>query len=216
MREKELQRNGFDAQSIPGKGEEIIRSVIPKAHKISIIAHHFQKIMEALELDLENPGLRDTPARVAKMYVEEAFIGLDPDKFPKISLFENTYNYNDMIIVRDIGLYSYCEHHFVPFYGVAHIAYLPAKNVIGLSKLNRVVEFLASKPQIQEKLTMEIANILTDLMETEHIAVIMEATHLCVASRGVRDTQSKTRTTTYRGKFTEKEVRENFLLSIGN
>lgn len=216
MIKKELQKNGFDSQSMPNKGEQMIRSIIPKDDKIRIIAHHFQKIMEALELDLENPSLRDTPGRVAKMYVEEAFIGLNPDKFPKISLFDNSYNYDEMIVVRDISLYSYCEHHFIPFFGVVHIAYLPSKNVIGLSKLNRVVEFLASKPQIQEKLTMEIANTLSDLLETEDIAVVVEATHLCVASRGIRDTQSNTKTASYRGKFTEKKLRANFLLSIKN
>lgn len=216
MKKKELQSNGVGSQSMPTKGQHLKRSIIPEADKIRIISHHFQKIMEVLELDLDNPSLRDTPARVAKMYVEEAFIGLNPDKFPKISLFNNTYNYDEMVVVRDISLYSYCEHHFLPFFGVVHIAYQPTINVIGLSKLNRVVEFLAGKPQIQEKLTMEIANTLRYLLETEDIAVLVEATHLCVASRGIRDTQSKTRTATYRGKFTEKEVRENFLLSIGN
>ncbi len=209
-----MERNGHNAQVMSFPGASMRASTDPKAHKLQRISHHFRQIMEALGLDLQDPSLRDTPDRVAKMYLEEVFKGLDPGNFPKISLFENTYGYKEMILVRDISLYSYCEHHFVPFFGEVHVAYLPHTNVIGLSKLNRVVDFLASKPQIQEKLTTEIANTLCSLLGTRHVAVMVEATHLCVASRGIKDTSSRTKTAIYQGAFKKKRLQENFLRAL--
>jgi GTP cyclohydrolase I len=206
-----------------GQVSEIIRSkstALPGV-KTSVeskkreIAHHFSKIMLVLGLDLDNPSLQDTPNRVAHMYVEEVFKGLNPGKFPKISLFDNPLEQREMILVRDIRLYSYCEHHFVPFFGQVHIAYLPKKKVIGLSKINRIVEYISSKPQIQERLTSELAEVLGRLLETRHLAIVVEATHLCVASRGIKDDRSRTKTQLFLGKFKKRKLRDAFLLSIG-
>ncbi len=182
--------------------------------KITAITFHFQKIMEALELDLNDPSLKDTPKRVAKMYVNEAFKGLDNANFPAISLFDNEYLYDEMISVNDITLYSYCEHHFVPFMGKVHVAYFPNKKVIGLSKINRLVEFISKKPQVQEKLTVEIANTLSAVLDTQDVAVYVEANHLCVASRGIKDTKSITKTGIYLGKFEKQKVRKEFFNSF--
>lgn len=182
--------------------------------KIEQISFHFKKIMQVLNLDLNDPSLKDTPNRVAKMYVDEVFKGLNKDNFPKISLFNNDYSYDEMIIVNDITLFSYCEHHFVPFIGKVHVAYYPNKKVIGLSKINRVIDFISKKPQVQERLTVEIAYTLSELLETEHVAVYIEAKHLCVASRGVKDTNSLTKTGYYLGKFKSKEVKREFFESF--
>lgn len=182
--------------------------------KIEQITFHFKKIMQVLKLDLTDPSLKDTPERVAKMYIDEVFKGLNKDNFPKISLFENDYTYDEMIIVNDITLFSYCEHHFVPFMGKVHIGYYPSKKVIGLSKINRVIEFLSKKPQVQERLTVEIASTLSDLLKTEHIAVYIEANHLCVASRGVKDTNSLTKTGCYLGKFKDQNIKREFFKSF--
>lgn len=178
------------------------------------IAHHFGKIMEVLGLDLKDASLKDTPKRVAKMYLEELFVGLDPSQFPDISFFDNEYSFDEMVIVNDITLYSYCEHHFVPFIGKVNVAYFPNKKVIGLSKINRVVEYISKKPQVQEKLTVEIAQTLSRLLETKDVAVYVQANHLCVASRGVKDYNSYTKTGTYLGKFKSKKVKNEFMSSF--
>lgn len=183
--------------------------------KIESIQYHFTKIMEALGLDLDDPSLKKTPERVAKMYVHEVFRGLDRKNFPKTSFFDNTSNYNDMMMVDNISMYSYCEHHFVPFFGKVAVAYIPKDRVIGLSKINRIVQFIASKPQIQEKLTVEIGQKLSELLKTEDIAVFIEATHLCVASRGVRDEKSVTKTNFFGGKFLKEKMKNRFLNGIG-
>lgn len=181
-----------------------------REEKIEQITFHFGKIMEALNLNLEDPSLKDTPKRVAKMYVNEAFKGLEQEGFPKISLFENDYRYDEMIIINNITLFSYCEHHFVPFMGKVHVAYYPNKKVIGLSKINRLIDFISKKPQVQERLTVEIARTLSKLLETEDVAVYIEANHLCVASRGIKDTNSCTKTGFYLGKFKNEAVRKEF------
>ncbi|MCK0159100.1 GTP cyclohydrolase I FolE [Allomuricauda sp. F6463D] len=178
------------------------------------IAHHFGKIMEVLGLDLNDPSLKGTPKRVAKMYLEELFVGLDASQFPDVSFFDNNYGFDEMVIVNDITLYSYCEHHFVPFIGKVNVAYFPNKKVIGLSKINRVVEFISKKPQVQEKLTVEIAQTLAELLETKDVAVYVQADHLCVASRGIKDYNSYTKTGTYLGKFKSKKVRNEFMCSF--
>lgn len=155
--------------------------------KIELIQKHFKEIMQILGLDLTDESLKDTPARVAKMYVNETFAGLNPENQPKATLFENNYQYKEMLVEKNIGFYSTCEHHFVPIFGKAHVAYISEGNVIGLSKLNRIVNFFAKRPQVQERMTIQIANHLKEVLKTENVAVIMEAKHLCVASRGIKD-----------------------------
>ena len=165
------------------------------------IADLFKGIMDVLGLDLSDDSLKGTPKRVAKMYVEEIFSGLNPENKPKISLFENKYRYNQMLVEKDITFYSNCEHHFVPIIGKAHIAYVSSGKVIGLSKLNRIVQYYAKRPQVQERLTNQIAEDLKLILDTEDIAVIVDAKHLCVSSRGVKDNTSTTITSYYSGIF---------------
>ena len=184
--------------------------------KISEIEYHFTKIMHALGLDLTDDSLKNTPKRVAKMYVKELFSGLNPENKPEISLFENKYNYENMLIEKNITVYSNCEHHFVPIIGVAHVAYMPHKEVIGLSKLNRIVQYYAKRPQVQERLTAQVADALKEILHHDDVAVYIEADHLCVASRGINDTNSETVTAVYSGQFKNKDVKDTFLLGIGN
>ena len=165
------------------------------------IADLFKGIMDVLGLDLSDDSLKGTPKRVAKMYVEEIFSGLNPENKPKISLFENKYRYNQMLVEKDITFYSNCEHHFVPIIGKAHIAYVSSGKVIGLSKLNRIVQYYAKRPQVQERLTNQIAEDLKLILDTEDVAVIVDAKHLCVSSRGVKDNTSTTITSYYSGIF---------------
>lgn len=182
--------------------------------KIKKIEHHFNQIMQTLGLNLFDDSLGGTPKRVAKMYVQEIFGGLNPKKKPEISLFENKYNYNRMLVEKDITLYSTCEHHFLPIIGKVHVGYFPAKNVIGLSKINRLVEYYAKRPQVQERLTIQIAEGLKEALDIEDIAVMIEADHLCVASRGIKDTKSATITDYFSGKFENDEVRNKFIAYI--
>lgn len=179
--------------------------------KISEIEYHFKKIMEALGLDLTDDSLVKTPNRVAKMYVNEIFSGLNTANRPEISLFENKYNYNNMLLEKDITLYSNCEHHFVPIIGKVHIAYFPDTKVIGLSKLNRIVQYYAKRPQVQERLTNQIADALKEILGHNDVAVMIEADHLCVSSRGIHDTNSNTTTFVYSGKFEEQSIKDEFL-----
>lgn len=165
------------------------------------IAFHFTEIMDTLGLDLNDDSLQGTPERVAKMYVEEIFSGLDPKNKPRVALFDNKYQYNQMLVEKNITFYSNCEHHFVPIIGKAHIAYISSGKVIGLSKLNRIVQYYAKRPQVQERLTNQIAIELQDALQTEDVAVIIDAKHLCVSSRGIKDETSATVTSFYGGKF---------------
>lgn len=183
--------------------------------KIEKIAEHFQAIMQTLGLDLTDDSLRDTPHRVAKMYVKEIFSGLNPDNKPKVSQFNNSYNYNEMLIEKNITLHSYCEHHFVPILGVAHVAYISSGKVVGLSKLNRIVRHFAKRPQVQERLTIQIANELKEVLQTEDVAVVIDAEHLCVKTRGIEDQTSSTVTSSYNGKFKEMATRNEFLRLCG-
>lgn len=184
--------------------------------KIDGIEEHFRHIMDLLGLDLTDDSLKGTPRRVAKMYVNEWFRGLDPENRPEVRLFDNRYDYHRMLVERDITLFSCCEHHFVPIIGKAHVAYLPAGNVVGLSKLNRVVQYYARRPQVQERLTRQIAEELKQALHTDDVAVLIEADHLCVMSRGVNDTSSSTITAEYGGAFGEDEkLRSEFLRLIG-
>lgn len=184
--------------------------------KIELIAKHFKEIMHILGLDLNDDSLKGTPERVAKMYVNEIFRGLNPDNRPETRLFENKFKFNELLVEKDISFYSNCEHHFVPFFGKAHVAYIPSGKVVGLSKINRIVQYYASRPQVQERLTVQIANDLKEALGTESVAIIIEAKHLCVASRGVKDDSSTTTTSHYSGKFNDDHLRNEFLTLVGN
>ena len=184
---------------------------LSEEEKMARIQEHFTGIMETLGLDLNDDSLKGTPERVARMYVKEIFSGLDPANKPKIALFENRYQYNQMLVEKDITFYSNCEHHFVPIYGKAHLAYISNGTVIGLSKLNRIVQYFAKRPQVQERFTMQIARELQRVLRTEDVAVIINARHMCVSSRGVQDADSATVTSFYGGKFQKDAARQEFL-----
>ncbi|NML64725.1 GTP cyclohydrolase I FolE [Hymenobacter sp. RP-2-7] len=188
----------------------------PDEEKIAAISKHFRAIMLELGLDLDDDSLAGTPHRVAKMFVQEWFKGLNPAHRPEVRLFENRYQYQQLLVERDITVFSACEHHFVPIVGKAHVAYLPGQHVVGLSKLNRVVQYYARRPQVQERLTRQIAEHLRLSLGTPDVAVYIEADHLCVMSRGVNDTSSSTITSDYSGKFLEdNQLRNEFLRQIG-
>lgn len=178
------------------------------------IAFHFAIIMETLGLDLNDDSLQGTPKRVAKMYVDEIFNGLNPKNKPKVALFDNKFEYNEMVVEKNISFYSNCEHHFVPIIGKAHVAYKSNGKVIGLSKLNRIVQYYAKRPQVQERLTNQIANELKQILGTEDVAVIIDAKHLCVSSRGVKDDTSSTYTSFYGGDFKNEEVKRELFTAI--
>ncbi|MEP2770581.1 MAG: GTP cyclohydrolase I FolE [Fulvivirga sp.] len=179
--------------------------------KVEKIEEHFKSIMDILGLDLNDDSLKGTPHRVAKMYVKEVFSGLNPKNKPAARLFENKYKYSEMLVEKDITFYSHCEHHFVPIYGKAHVAYISSGKVIGLSKINRIVQYFSRRPQVQERLTVQIGNELKKALDTDDVAVVVDATHMCVASRGVGDTNSKTGTAYFGGKFQEDQTKNEFL-----
>ncbi|PQJ23283.1 GTP cyclohydrolase I FolE [Tenacibaculum sp. SG-28] len=209
--------NGFSIEEVgddhlytgietPMKKDAFLMSNEEKKEKIASL---FSQIMDVMGLDLNDDSLKGTPKRVAKMYIDEIFSGLNPENKPKIALFDNKYQYNQMLVEKDIQFYSNCEHHFVPIIGKAHVAYISSGKVIGLSKLNRIVQYYAKRPQVQERLTNQIARDLQTILETENVAVIIEAKHLCVSSRGVKDDSSSTITCFYGGEFNTKEkIRE--------
>jgi len=183
--------------------------------KIELIEKHFGEIMNILGLDMNDDSLKDTPRRVAKMFINETFKGLNPANKPNITLFDNKYNYKQMVIEKDVSFYSNCEHHFVPFYGKAHIGYISSGKVVGLSKLNRIVDYYSKRPQVQERLTIQIANEIMEALQTEDVAVVMEAKHLCVSSRGIKDDTSLTTTSALFGKFLDADTRSEFIKLIG-
>ncbi|MBK8580272.1 MAG: GTP cyclohydrolase I FolE [Flavobacteriales bacterium] len=207
--------NGNAAATLPETNVTLHLHTVPKLisddERMAVIQQHFGKIMETLGLDLSDDSLRDTPQRVAKMFVKEIFSGLDERNFPTITTFANTYGYSEMLVEKDITLHSFCEHHFLPIIGKAHVAYFPGEKVVGLSKLNRLVGYYAKRPQVQERLTMQIAQGMQDALGTEDVAVYIEADHQCVAARGVEDTKSSTITSYYGGRFREKEERQAFV-----
>lgn len=182
--------------------------------KMAIIEEHFKVIMETLGLDLNDDSLQGTPRRVAKMFVREIFSGLNPVNKPSISLFENKYRYRQMLVERNITVKSFCEHHFLPITGSAHVAYFSSGQVIGLSKLNRIVEYFSRRPQVQERLTIQIAEELKKVLNTEDVAVYIDAKHMCVELRGAEHEHCSTVTTEYSGKFLDESVRAEFLQSI--
>ncbi len=179
--------------------------------KIDIIQEKFAEIMKTLGLDLTDDSLKATPKRVAKMYVKELFGGLNPDRLPKNSTFENKYKYAEMLVEKDITVYSTCEHHFLPIVGKAHIAYISSGKVIGLSKMNRIVDYYSKRPQVQERLTMQVVKHLQEYLETKDVACVIDAKHLCVNSRGIKDIQSSTVTAEFGGQFANAEVKKEFL-----
>lgn len=183
--------------------------------KIELIAKHFKEIMQILGLDLNDDSLKGTPLRVAKMYVNEIFSGLDPKNMPEARLFENRYQYNQMLVERDITFHSCCEHHFVPIIGKAHVGYISSGKVIGLSKINRIVQHFAKRPQVQERMTVQIADALKEALQTEDVAVVVDAAHLCVQMRGIQDVNSRTVTSQFLGKFSQESTRQEFLKYIG-
>lgn len=188
--------------------------LVPDDQKIALIAEKFKDIMDIMGMDLTDDSLKGTPLRVAKMYINEIFSGLNPANKPEITLFENKYKYQQMLIERDIVFYSCCEHHFQPFFGKAHVAYISTGKVIGLSKLNRIVQYYAQRPQVQERLTKQIAKEIATVLETDDVAVKLEAAHLCVSSRGIKDTHSSTVTVDYLGKFASDPQKRNEFLSL--
>ena len=184
--------------------------------KVEMIEADFRHIMETLGLDLTDDSLKGTPKRVAKMFVKEIFGGLLPERKPGMSTFENKYNYNQMLVEKDIVVYSTCEHHFLPIVGRAHVGYISKGKVIGLSKMNRIVEYYAKRPQVQERLTMQIVKAMQDALGTDDVACIIDAKHLCVNSRGIKDIESSTVTAEYGGAFKDNEqLRKEFIAYIG-
>ena len=182
--------------------------------KIEKLAHHFREILSTLGLDTASPNIQDTPMRIASMYVKEFFWGLDEKKRPKYTLFPNTERYNGMLLQKSISFVSCCEHHFVPIKGIAHVAYLPQNHLIGLSKINRMVHFFARRPQLQERLTKQIAEELQSVLQNEDVAIAVEAAHTCVSARGVSDQNSRTQTSYFGGAFQKEHWKKQFLQAI--
>ena len=181
------------------------------SEKIDIIKDDVRHILETLGLDLTDDSLSGTPNRVAKMFVNEIFGGLDPKKKPKASTFDNKYKYGEMLVEKNITVYSTCEHHLLPIVGRAHIAYISNGTVVGLSKMNRVVDYYAKRPQVQERLTIQVVKALQEVLNTDDVACVIDAKHLCVNSRGIRDIESSTVTSEFGGKFKEESTRREFL-----
>jgi GTP cyclohydrolase I len=202
-----------ECTATPLQGEPFELSDDEKIEKIGSL---FAEIMDVLGLNLSDDNLKETPQRVAKMFVKENFSGLNPENKPHISLFENEYGYHNMLVEKDITLYSNCEHHFVPIIGKVHVAYIPHDKIMGLSKINRLVQFYAKRPQVQERLTMQIADGMKEILHHEDVAVKIEADHLCVASRGIKDTESATVTEVYSGRFEDEEMQQKFLSHINS
>ena len=179
--------------------------------KIASIKEDVNRILHTLGMDLTDDSLKGTPQRVAKMFVNEIFAGLHPDRKPKASVFENKYKYGEMLVEKNITVYSTCEHHLLPIVGRAHVAYISNGTVVGLSKMNRIVDYFAKRPQVQERMTMQIVKELQEVLGTEDVACVVDAKHLCVNSRGIRDIESSTVTSEFGGKFKENATRREFL-----
>jgi GTP cyclohydrolase I len=185
--------------------------VLEDGEKIERIQRNIRDIMLTLGLDLDDDSLKGTPNRVAKMFVNEIFSGLHPERKPKSSTFKNKYKYGEMLVEKNITLYSTCEHHLLPIVGKAHVAYISNGTVVGLSKMNRIVDYFAKRPQVQERMNIQIVKELQNVLGTEDVACVIDAKHLCVNSRGIRDVDSSTVTAEYGGKFKEEATRREFL-----
>jgi GTP cyclohydrolase I len=213
----ESQLDEFDSLGDDHIGSSINTPLRPDAfalsnnEKIEIIRDDVRHIMETLGLDLKDDSLNGTPNRVAKMFVNEIFGGLNPKKKPSASTFENKYKYGEMLVEKNITVYSTCEHHLLPIVGKAHVAYISNGTVVGLSKMNRIVDYFAKRPQVQERLTIQIVKELQYVLNTKDVACVIDAKHLCVNSRGIKDVESSTVTSEFGGKFKEKEARREFL-----
>jgi len=228
MRQKEISLNiqpikpideEFDDDHVLSSWETPVRTdafALSDDQKVEKIEGHFREIMTILGLDLNDDSLSGTPRRVAKMYVKEVFSGLNPKNRPHARLFDNKYNYNQMLVEKDITFYSHCEHHFVPIYGKAHVAYFSSGKVIGLSKINRIVQYYSKRPQVQERLTVQIGKEIERALNTKDVGVVVDANHMCVASRGVGDTNSKTGTAYFTGKFLDENIKREFLNYINS
>jgi GTP cyclohydrolase I len=184
---------------------------VPDKEKISFIQEKVYEILDILGMDLTDDSLRGTPRRVAKMFVNEIFSGLNPNNRPEMSTFENKYNYGEMLVEKNITLYSTCEHHLLPIVGLAHVAYISNGNVVGLSKINRIVKYYAERPQVQERLTIQIVRDLQKVLNTDDVACVIDAKHLCVNSRGIKDINSSTVTSEFGGKFKKDKFKREFL-----
>lgn len=215
-------KNGMSKEEIEDRGEDHVGSSaktplradafdITDAEKINRIEENVRQILETLGMDLTDDSLQGTPKRVAKSFVNELFAGLNPINKPHLSTFENNYKYGEMLVEKNIVVYSTCEHHLLPIVGKAHIAYISSGRVIGLSKMNRIVDHFAKRPQVQERLTMQVVQALQEALGTQDVACVIDAKHLCVNSRGVRDIESSTVTSEFGGKFKEKDTRREFL-----
>ncbi|MDC6352404.1 GTP cyclohydrolase I FolE [Zeaxanthinibacter sp. PT1] len=210
--EEQLESMGDDHES--STGETPLRKdafELSDEEKISKIQENVRQIMDTLGLDLTDDSLRGTPLRVAKMYVQEVFGGLHPKRKPKASTFENKYKYGEMLVEKNITVYSTCEHHLLPIVGKAHIAYISNGTVVGLSKMNRIVDYYAKRPQVQERMNKQVVKALQEVLGTEDVACVIDAKHLCVNSRGIRDVECSTVTAEYGGKFKEDATRREFL-----
>lgn len=179
--------------------------------KIAKIQESVKDILETLGMDLTDDSMQGTPKRVAKSFVNEIFMGLNPENMPKASTFDNNYNYGEMLVEKNIVVYSTCEHHLLPIIGRAHVAYISNGKVIGLSKMNRIVEYFSKRPQVQERLTMQIVQAMQEALGTQDVACVIDAKHLCVNSRGIKDIESSTVTAEFGGKFKEKNTKREFL-----
>ncbi len=222
MNNKQLNQDIIDDmgdEHIPGIVDTPLRDNafdLSDNEKIEKIQTHFSAIMDTLGLDMSDDSLQGTPKRVAKMFVNEIFGGLHPDKAPNMSTFENKYKYNQMLVEKDITVYSTCEHHFLPIVGRAHIGYISNGRVVGLSKMNRIVDYYAKRPQVQERLTMQIVKTMQEALGTKDVACVIDAKHLCVNSRGIRDIESSTVTAELGGRFKhDATTRKEFLHYIG-
>ncbi|MDN5349068.1 MAG: cyclohydrolase [Bacteroidales bacterium] len=204
--------HAFSSIETPMRADAFLQS---DEAKIATIEKHFEQIMETMGLDLSDDSLRGTPHRVAKMFVKEIFHGLNPENKPKVSVFENKFRYGQMLVEKNITLKSTCEHHFLPIMGKAHVAYISSGTVIGLSKINRIVDYFARRPQVQERLTVQIVEELKKVLKTDDVALVIEAHHMCVASRGIQDEGSTTVTTNYSGAFKNEKTLKEFLTYIG-
>tara|TARA_B100001123_G_C15031875_1_gene915732 strand:+ start:146 stop:844 length:699 start_codon:yes stop_codon:yes gene_type:complete len=220
-----LKENNIKTQKYDTDGDNHIMSSIENLvteeafnltdqEKIEIIQEYFKNIMLTLGLDLSDDSLKGTPYRVAKMYVKEIFKGLKPDEKPEVTLFENKFQYGKMLLEKNISFYSYCEHHFLPFFGTAHVAYISSGKVIGLSKIHRIVNYFSQRPQVQERLTIQIFNELKNVLETDDVALFLDASHLCVSSRGIKDISSSTVTMESGGAFKEDKKWSEFISMI--
>ncbi len=220
MADKEHLVDNAELDDVIGDGHETFSAVTPlrkdafdltDEEKIENIEKHMHGIMETLGLDLTDDSLRGTPKRVAKMFVRETFGGLNPDRSPNMSTFKNLYRYNEMLVEKNIVVYSTCEHHFLPIVGRAHVAYISNGTVIGLSKMNRIVDYYAKRPQVQERMTKQVVQALQEALGTEDVACVIDAKHLCVNSRGIRDIDSSTVTAEFGGAFKAENKKSEFL-----